>query len=77
MWNDIFVYIDHIFLEYFIKDYADRSFPIADLKVFENYGDHIITTNQYDETKIIVWDFEEEKMSLDHKILDDIDPIAV
>jgi len=53
------------------------SFSIADLKVFESYGDNIITTNQYDETKKIVWDFEEKNMSLESKFLDDIDLIAV
>jgi len=72
MWNGIFVKIDHVFL-----DYIDRSFNIADIKVFENYGDNIITTNKYDETKIIVWDFENEKMSLKRKSLYDIDLIAV
>lgn len=72
MWNGIFVKIDHVFL-----DYIDRSFNIVDIKVFENYGDNIITTNKYDETKIIVWDFENEKMSLKRKSLYDIDLIAV
>lgn len=66
-----------MFMDFFLKNWEYRSFKIADLKVFESYGDNIITTNKYDETKIIVWDFEEENMSLDSKFLDDIDLIAV
>ena len=69
--------IDHIFMDFYIDNFEYRGFRIADLKVFESYGDNIITTNQYDETKKIVWDFEEENMSLESKFLDDIDPIAV
>jgi hypothetical protein len=64
-------------MDFLIKNPEYMSFSIADLKVFESYGDNIITTNQYDETKKIVWDFEEKNMSLESKFLDDIDLIAV
>jgi hypothetical protein len=64
-------------MDFFIKNPEYMGFSIADLKVFESYGDNIITTNQYDETKKIVWDFEEKNMSLESKFLDDIDLIAV
>ena len=72
IWNGIFQKIAHQFL-----NYKDRYFKIADIKLFESYGDLVITTNKYDETKIIVWNFEDQTMSLKRKTLYDIDLIAV